>query len=123
MATLKLEGSGPSAAVPNSPASLRLRSNTEKQMMSIWRIVFTFRNYVDYEYPVKFGLSGTPLNETLIALHQIIPQFKKENKIQKVHYKVCIQNKEDRWYMYHETVTFKLKTNDTVEFFSSIWSF
>ena len=56
----------------------------EKQMMSIWRIVFTFRNYVDYEYPVKFGLSGTPLNETLIALHQIIPQFKKENKIQKV---------------------------------------
>ena len=30
------------------------------------------------------NLSGTPLNETLIALHQILPRFKKDNKLQKV---------------------------------------
>jgi len=30
------------------------------------------------------SLSGTPLNEALIALHQILPKFKKENKLQKV---------------------------------------
>jgi hypothetical protein len=30
------------------------------------------------------SLSGTPLNESLIALHQILPKFQKENKLQKV---------------------------------------
>ena len=30
------------------------------------------------------GLSGTPLNESLICLHEILPKFKKENKLQKV---------------------------------------
>jgi hypothetical protein len=29
-------------------------------------------------------LSGTPLNEALITLHQILPKFQKENKLQKV---------------------------------------
>jgi hypothetical protein len=30
------------------------------------------------------GLSGTPLDESLMCLHQIIPQFKKDNKVEKV---------------------------------------
>ena len=30
------------------------------------------------------SLSGTPLNEALICLHQILPQFRKENDLQKV---------------------------------------
>ena len=30
------------------------------------------------------GLSGTPLNEAFVCLHQILPQFQKENKLQKV---------------------------------------
>ena len=30
------------------------------------------------------SLSGTPLNEALISLHQILPKFQKENKLQKV---------------------------------------
>jgi hypothetical protein len=30
------------------------------------------------------GLSGTPLNESMISLHQILPKFQKENKLQKV---------------------------------------
>jgi hypothetical protein len=29
------------------------------------------------------SLSGTPLNEAFVALHQIIPQFQKQNKLQK----------------------------------------
>jgi hypothetical protein len=29
-------------------------------------------------------LSGTPLNEAFVCLHQILPQFQKENKLQKV---------------------------------------
>ena len=34
--------------------------------------------------PTRLGLSGTPLNEAFVCLHQILPQFQKENKLQKV---------------------------------------
>ena len=58
----------------------------EKQMINIYRIAKTYRNYYGIEYyvPNKMSLSGTPLNETLVTLHQIIPQFKSDNKLQKV---------------------------------------
>ena len=36
-------------------------------------------------HPRRLGFSGTPLNEAIICLHEIIPQFKKENGVQKVH--------------------------------------
>ena len=56
-----------------------------KQLKNIFRIAFAFTNgYVHYEVPCKMRLSGTPLNEAMIALHQIIPIFKKENKVEKV---------------------------------------
>jgi len=57
----------------------------EKQMKSMYRIAYSFRNsYCAYQYPTKLSLSGTPLNESLMALHYIIPQFKQNNKVQKV---------------------------------------
>ena len=37
-----------------------------------------------YGFPMGMNLSGTPLNETLVALHQILPKFQKENNLQKV---------------------------------------
>ena len=56
----------------------------EEQMRSIWRLVNGINYYVDYVIPGKYNLSGTPLNEALISLHQIIPSFKKKNNLQKV---------------------------------------
>ena len=58
----------------------------ENQMKNIFRIACGFsRNfYCPYNIPSGMNLSGTPLNESLICLHQIIPQFKKENDLQKV---------------------------------------
>ena len=56
----------------------------ETQMKNIFRIVYTFTHYVNYKIPMGMSLSGTPLNETLLALHQIIPTFKQKHKIQKV---------------------------------------
>ena len=58
----------------------------EEQMLHIFRITCAFSHsfYCPFEIPVGMNLSGTPLNETLIALHQILPQFKKENSLQKV---------------------------------------
>ena len=38
----------------------------------------------NFRTPLGMNLSGTPLNETLVALHQILPKFKTENKLQKV---------------------------------------
>ena len=61
----------------------------EKQMKTMFRIANTFaygRWYDEdrYNVPIGLNLSGTPLHETLIALHDILPSFKKENKLQKV---------------------------------------
>ena len=58
----------------------------EEQMKNIFRLAYSFgRNcYSAYPIPLGLSLSGTPLNEALISLHQILPQFKKENNLQKV---------------------------------------
>ena len=56
----------------------------EKQMETIFRIVHSFRTYIEYPIPLGMGLSGTPLNESLMCLHEILPKFKRENKLQKV---------------------------------------
>jgi hypothetical protein len=58
----------------------------EDQMLNIYRIARSFSddNYCRYAVPIGWSLSGTPLNETLIALHEILPTFQKENKLQKV---------------------------------------
>ena len=59
-----------------------------EQMKLIFRIASGFsHNFYDvhYSYPYALGLSGTPLNEALVCLDAIIPQFKQQNKIQKVH--------------------------------------
>jgi hypothetical protein len=58
----------------------------EHQMKNIWRLAAYFNNtyHSPYTYPSRLCLSGTPLNESLICLHQIIPQFQSQNKLQKV---------------------------------------
>ena len=58
----------------------------EEQMKNIFRLAYSFgRNcYTSYQIPLGLSLSGTPLNEALISLHQILPKFQKENKLQKV---------------------------------------
>ena len=59
----------------------------EKQMINIWRIAESFTSshghQVFYRYPPRLSLSGTPLNESLVALHQILPKFQKENGVEK----------------------------------------
>ena len=59
-----------------------------EQMKLIFRIAHGFSHSfydVQYSYPYALGLSGTPLNEALTSLDAIIPQFKQQNKLQKVH--------------------------------------
>ena len=58
----------------------------ESQMENIYLIAkalaWDYTNY--YNIPLGMGLSGTPLNETLVCLHEILPQFKKDNQVEKV---------------------------------------
>jgi hypothetical protein len=58
----------------------------DDQMKNIFRLAKAFLTgyYAKYNIPTGLNLSGTPLNESLIALHQILPKFQKENKLQKV---------------------------------------
>jgi hypothetical protein len=57
----------------------------ETQMKNIWRIAYQFRKYARYSIHPKLSLSGTPLNESVIALNKIIPLVKKQENLQKVH--------------------------------------
>ena len=56
----------------------------EEQMLNVYRIARSFNHHSQYAVPIGWSLSGTPLNESLVALHQILPAFQKENKLQKV---------------------------------------
>jgi Mg-chelatase subunit ChlD len=59
----------------------------ENQMLMIYRIAKSYRHRYcsPYSVPHRLSLSGTPLNESIVALNQIIPQFQQQNKLQKVH--------------------------------------
>jgi len=77
----------------------------EEQMKNIFRLASAFRynSFVRYNVPYGLGLSGTPLNETLVALHQILPMFQKENKLQKVQC-VVLTDGEAAMLKYHREV-------------------
>ncbi len=59
-------------------------------ILNLWRLAaredsnYSGATYHHYGVPNGLDLSGTPLNEAIISLHQIIPQFKTRNKLQKV---------------------------------------
>ena len=57
---------------------------SEKQMMNIWKIAYGMKHYCSYPIPPRLNLSGTPLNETIVALDKILPLFKKQTGVQKV---------------------------------------
>ena len=76
----------------------------EKQMKNIWRIVNNFGYCrTKYQIPLGMSLSGTPLNDTMIALHQLIPDFKSKNKVEKVQC-VILTDGESNHLSYHVTV-------------------
>jgi len=57
-----------------------------EQLRNIYHLSISFNRKYYCEFPIPLGLSlsGTPLNEALISLHQLLPKFQKENKLQKV---------------------------------------
>jgi len=60
------------------------KKELDKQMKSLWRVVYATVRWADYTFPSGYSLSGTPLNEAIVCLHKIIPQFQQKHKLQKV---------------------------------------
>ena len=60
------------------------RKTLDEQMKSVWRLVYAMRYYVNYHIPPGYGLSGTPLNQSIACLYELIPQFKAKHDLQKV---------------------------------------
>jgi len=56
----------------------------EQQMKNFYRLSYNMTRWSTAPIPTGLSLSGTPLNEAFISLHQILPQFKKQHKVQKV---------------------------------------
>jgi hypothetical protein len=83
----------------------------ESQMKNIFRLAYAFgrHSYTSYNVPMGMGLSGTPLNESLIALHQILPKFQRENKLQKVQC-VILTDGEGCGLKYHKEFNRKWET-------------
>ena len=77
--------SGSSFSLMNILTSDVKKKVLEKQILNMWRVAFTFKHWVKYDIPQQINLSGTPLHESLVCLHQIIPQFKAKHGVQKTH--------------------------------------
>jgi len=72
--------------------SSKMNTKDEMAMMHIlWMIAsqWGYRNWSEFGYPQRalasYQLGGTPLNEAIIAMMKIVPKFKTENNLQKVH--------------------------------------
>jgi hypothetical protein len=55
----------------------------EEQMKNIWACCWAFQKGNGY-VPRHLDLSGSPLGDSMLALHALIPDFQKKNKLQKV---------------------------------------
>ena len=79
-------------------------------MINIWRLAQCFRVSSLYTHPERLILSGTPLNESFICLHQILPQFQKENGVEKVQC-IVLTDGEANGLPYHVTVQRNWESN------------
>jgi hypothetical protein len=78
----------------------------DEQMKNIFRLAQHFQEgyYCKYNVPMGLSLSGTPLNEALISLHQILPQFQKQNKLQKVQCVILTDGEANSPKYHHEFI-------------------
>ena len=68
----------------NILSSRAKKVDQDRYMKNFYRVVAGIRNCFEYQTPISFCLGGTPLYESFVSLHKIIPQFQSNNNIQKV---------------------------------------
>ena len=94
---------GPWFSMMNIFTSNVKMKDLEQQMKNFYRLSYNMTRWSNAPIPTGLGLSGTPLNEAFISLHQILPQFKKQHKIQKVQC-VVLTDGEAGGMKYHKEV-------------------
>ena len=62
----------------------RTSSEFDRDCLNLWRLSNFTRYYGSTMVPNGLTLSGTPLNETIVALHKILPKFIEETGVEKV---------------------------------------
>ena len=62
----------------------RSSSEFDRDCLNLWRLSNFTRYYGSTLVPNGLTLSGTPLNETIVALHKILPKFIQETGVDKV---------------------------------------
>ena len=60
----------------------------ERMCLNFFTEAYSFNRSTTYSHTPGLSLSGTPLNEAIVMLNYIIPQFKRQNDLQKVN--VCV---------------------------------
>ena len=92
------------------------------QMRNIWRISYSASHYHwsgTYMSPPRIGFSGTPLNESVVALHKIIPDFKKNNNLEKVNC-VILTDGESNHLARHKLVERRYRDHEKCEIMGKI---
>lgn len=86
----------------------------QRQMQTMFTIASSYSTRLGNIVPSRVGLSGTPLNEALITLRKILPQFQENNKVEKAHVMVLTDG-EAGWTRHtSEFETYDGKTKITV---------
>lgn len=99
----------PDFCLMNILSSKTKSKESDIQMRNLYRTASQFTNDYGYKIPYGWGLSGTPLNETLLTLHHILPKFQKENGLQKMH---CVILTDGEAHHLNRTVTIKRPWED-----------
>ena len=60
----------------------------ERMCLNLYREAYAYTYHVTYHTTPGITLSGTPLNEAIVMLNYMIPEFKQQNDLQKVN--VCV---------------------------------
>ena len=94
---------GPWFSMMNIFSSSVKMKELEQQMKNFYRLSYNMSSWSTAPIPTGLSLSGTPLNEAFISLHQILPQFKKQHKVQKVQC-VVLTDGEAGGMKYHKEV-------------------
>ena len=94
---------GPWFSMMNVFSSSVKTKELEQQMNNFYRLSYNMTRWSNAPIPTGLSLSGTPLNEAFISLHQILPQFKKQHKVQKVQC-VVLTDGEAGGMKYHKEV-------------------
>jgi len=86
------------------------RKELHRDMELLFTIASMFDGYSHGYVPSQLSLSGTPLNESLMCLHQIIPEFQKRTNVEKAHCMILTDG-ESMGTMYVREVEYRGETN------------